>query len=94
MVASRSDALDTLLAVSGAASRLPQRVALPNRARTRPMLARPGILVTLDLRRSFAKCGHAPKGSGDGGGGGGGKEPGCDAGYARTPGGGPYWLNP
>jgi hypothetical protein len=33
MVASRSDALDTLrLAVSGAASRLPERVAVRNRA--------------------------------------------------------------
>jgi hypothetical protein len=48
MVASRSDALDTLqLAVSGAASRLPERVAVRNRAlRARPMLARPGILVS------------------------------------------------
>jgi hypothetical protein len=48
MVASRSDALDTLqLAVSGAASRFPERVAVRNRAlRARPMLARPGILVS------------------------------------------------
>jgi hypothetical protein len=53
MVASRSDALDTLqLAGTGAASRLPQRVAVRNRAlRARPMLARPGILV------STAHCG-------------------------------------
>jgi hypothetical protein len=48
MVASRSDALDTLqLAGSGGASRLPERVVVRNRAlRARPMLARPGILVS------------------------------------------------